>query len=354
MRRDDRPVVRERRVDHRQLQRRDLHVALADGQVLVVADRPRPVGAVGDPAAAGRVRGASVPALQLLRPGRDAVGVPERAGRAVALGLELVAVCAPRGVGQRSGDLVGQVDAGLLSDPVQARPVLERAAVRGGRVGQHAEVVEEVVRGDLDRVDQVERAVDGVAGVVPALAAEAVLAGVVEDRADAPHPALERCGGGDRLERRAGRARALVGAVDLRVARVGTEQRVVGRVRHRLGEHVGVIGRQRAHRVDLAVVRVHGHERAAVGRVVVVDRLLERLLADLLELGVERQLQVVARDRSRLGLDPDEVAKRVDLHLLGAVDARAGSGHTRPRGRTGRPSRSATLPRSRTAPPRPR
>ena len=48
-------AVGERRVDDRELQRADLHVALADSDVDVVTDRP--VRVVGDPAAAGRARG---------------------------------------------------------------------------------------------------------------------------------------------------------------------------------------------------------------------------------------------------------------------------------------------------------
>ena len=75
---------------------------------------------------------------------------------------------------------------GLAADPVVARPLLERPAVRmrgGIDVEQVAEVVEEVVVGDADRVDEVDVAVGGVPGVVKAKAAvrEAELAGVVVD-----------------------------------------------------------------------------------------------------------------------------------------------------------------------------
>ncbi len=49
--RDDPAVVGQRRVHDRQLQRRDLNVALADGGVDVVTDRP--VGGVGDAATSG-------------------------------------------------------------------------------------------------------------------------------------------------------------------------------------------------------------------------------------------------------------------------------------------------------------
>ena len=214
MRRDDRAAVRDRRVDDRELERRDLHVALADGEVLVVADRPRPVGAVGDPAAAGRML-----RLALERAGARCRTRP-RAG------------CAARATRRRGafpGLSSGRSIPVFCPIPYRCAQCWSAPPFGARRVGQHAEVVEEVVRGDLDRVDEVERAVDGVAGVVPALAAEAELAGVVERLADAPGPALERRGGGDRLERRAGRARALVRAVDLRVARVGAEQRVVRR-----------------------------------------------------------------------------------------------------------------------------
>ncbi len=200
--------------------------------------------------------------------------------------------------------------------------MLERAAVRvGGRVGvrHRAQVVEEVVRGHAEGVDHVEHAIHRAAGVVAALAGDAELAGVVVGVLGAPHAALHRRGGGDRLEGRAGRARALDRAVDQwEVARAVVEL-LVDRFRDRPGEDVRVEGGQRPHRVDLAVVGIHGHEGAAVGRVVGVDRLLERLLAHALEVQVERELERVAGRRRSLRQVAREVPQGVDLDAVGAV-----------------------------------
>src|SRR6202020_3372734 len=130
----------------------------------------------------------------------------ERPLRLVTLALELVALRAPAGVGERSRQLAGQIDPGRAPDPERVRPLVERPALGlsdGVRVRPDAEVVEEVVRGDADRVDEVQRPIDSAAGVLPALAAEAELARVVEQVVDRPQPALERRRRGDRLERRA-------------------------------------------------------------------------------------------------------------------------------------------------------
>ena len=304
----DGPAVGDRRVGGRELQRRHLHVTLADREVDVVADRPRPVGAVGDPAPSGRVLGLAL----------------ERPGRVVALGLELVDAVAPGRGREVAGDLAAQVDPGRAADSERPRPLLQRATVRvRGRVGvgERTEVVEEHVVGHPQRVGQVEHPVGGPARVAAALTVKAELAGVVVRVADVPRAALERRRGRDRLERRSGRAGALDRAIDQRVATRRVVELCVLGVGERLGENVRVERRVRAHRVDLARLRVHRHERAAVRRRVGADRLGERALAGLLEPDVERQPQVVAGDGRILSQRAGEPAERVDLDLLGAVPA---------------------------------
>ncbi len=323
MRAHDLAAVGQRRVDDGQLQRRHLDVALADREVDVVADRPRI--AVGDPAPARRRRvlGAAVPALELARAVDLPVGVAKRAGRVLALQLQRVAGRSPRGRRQRARHLARQVDPGVTPDPELPRPLLQRPALRHVDIGERAEVVEEDVVGDPDRAHQVDDAVGGVTGVVQAVRRprEAELAGVVIGVVDQPIPALQRRGGGDHLERRAGRPRALVGAVEQRVAVVRVDQLLVGRLRQvAAGEHRRVVAGQRAHAVDLAAVRVERHERPAGGRVE-AHRLLQRVLADPLQLHVERGPQVVAGLRRLAGQVAGRLAERVDLDLLLALRA---------------------------------
>src|SRR5205807_2458207 len=153
----------------------------------------------------------------------------------------------------------------LLDVKAQVRPH-DRASVGDGRVGHG-----QLERGDLHvaladgqvlvvarRPGAVRDAGHGVAGGVPAWAAEAELARVVEDVVHRPGAALERGGGGERLERRAGRAGALDGPVEQGVVRGRVVELGVDRLRHRLGEDVGLEGRVGAHRVDLAVDGVQG------------------------------------------------------------------------------------------------
>ena len=105
--------VGERRVRHRHLQRRGEQIALADGQVHVVADAPR--APVGD-AAAGDVP-ASL-ATQLF-------GGHTRA---------------PRTRRHQSGDLAGQVDSSLLAHAELVSLMLDHVAVCVGELAGFEEV----------------------------------------------------------------------------------------------------------------------------------------------------------------------------------------------------------------------
>ena len=306
VRADHGSAVGDRRVGDRELERRHLYVALPDREVDVVADGPGAVGAVSDP----------TPARSVLRLAL------EGPGGVVAFALEVVHVVPPGGRGQVPANFAAEVDAGGTADPERVRPLLKRAAIRVGRglgIGERAEVVEEHVVGHPDRVLQIEHAVGAAARVVAALPVEAELACVVVAVSHGPRPALQRRGSRDRLERGAGRACALDRAVDQRVAARGVVELRVHRRGHRLSEDVGVERGVGPHRVDLAVVRVHRHERAAVGRGIRGDRLPQRGLAGLLERNVQRQLEIVPGHRLDLAQRAREPPERVHLDPVGAV-----------------------------------
>ena len=213
VRRDDRAFaavhvgVGERRVGDRHLQRVGQQVALADGEVHVVADAPRAHFA-DDPAA--RRGGARV----------------RRRSPAGSRG-------APGGVGDHAFELARQVDAGLLADAQLVGLVLDHVAVGVGALADFEEVG---VGGDLQRFDEADGAVVGVAGVAERLRGDGDALARAEAFAGRDHAAFERRHGGDRLERGAGR----IGAVDGPVGeRAGRRAAALERVRIRLGQRFG-------------------------------------------------------------------------------------------------------------------
>ena len=132
--------VREGRVGDRHLQRVGQQVALADGEVHVVADAP---GAhFADDRAA-------------------AVGVFVFAGD-----LALVLALTPGGVGDDAFELARQVDAGVLPDAEFVGLVLDHVAEGVGALADFEEVG---VGGDLQRLHQADGAVVGMAGVAERL-----------------------------------------------------------------------------------------------------------------------------------------------------------------------------------------
>src|SRR4051812_6569228 len=299
------------RVRDGHLQRRGLDVALADREVDVVAHRP--LAHVGD---AATLRRGGVD--RVLRAERNVLLVP--AGR-LAPGDAL----APVPVGDEPRVLARQVDAGPAADAEVARHVLDDLGVRGVR--GDADGVEVDVGRDLDRIAQVDRPVGRLAGVAALLRAD-VDATAVGDRVGrgdvaGAHGGQRR----DRLERRPRRIQALQRAVEQRrTVGLGVELLVL-RERDRLGEERRVERGLGAHRVDLAALRVHGHERAGPRGVAVgirqPDGALQSLLALLLQPEVERELDLAARDGSapRAGELADEVAEGVDLEHARAVAA---------------------------------
>ena len=139
------------------------------------------------------------------------------------------------------------------------------------------------------------------------------------------HALLERGHRGDRLERRAGRIGRGDRAVEQRRAELLGAELVVALLRDRLGELVGVEARVGAEREDLAVARVHRHERARLGAVLGrrLDAAPERVVGGALELEVEREAQPLAL-RGLLAAHPPAVvarAERVDHDLREAVGA---------------------------------
>ena len=78
-------------------------------------------------------------------------------------------------------------------------------------------------------------------------------------------------------------------------------------------EHVGVEGRRRDHRQDLAVARIERHRAA--------DLLGEEALGLLLQLEVERELEVAAGPARLAQLLVHELAAAVDHHHAPAVGA---------------------------------
>ena len=193
VRADDLAAVGDRRVGDRHLQRVGLQVALADGEVDVVADRPRPVGELA--------------LLDADRPRR-----PASPGSVFCANASLRS----SGVGTRPAP------SPPTSRPVGAPSPSARAHSWIGppspscdvRLGAHD--VEEDVGGDLERALQVDAPVGDVAGVRELDPAVGHRAAVGDRPAGRQAAGVERRQRGDRLEGRAGRIDALGGAVDRR------------------------------------------------------------------------------------------------------------------------------------------
>ena len=162
--RDDRAAVGDRRVGDRHLQRVGLQVALAGGELDVVAGRPGPVGFAF-------LVELVAPVLRGQQP-----FCSRRAGRC-PVGRPMPSACAQ-----------------CCRSPV--------SHIRS------AQGVEEDVRGHFQRRDEADRAVRRFAGVLEDLAADFELAGVVDHFARGQIAAFERRDRGDRLEGRAGRVEA--------------------------------------------------------------------------------------------------------------------------------------------------
>ena len=275
---------RDAAIGHRDLDRRDLHVALADDHIGIVAARPR------------SVRGNVAPARRF-----------------------------PLGRGHEPLDLAADVDARLLPEVKPLHHLLD------GGVGQVAalafrrveEVLRDLVEHDVARVDDAAAEVEvPMAVVVPAplgrSGVEAVpLARAVPRasfreavfQAGEPGEGLEGGGSGIKARRHAVLQRRVRGIGVVDVVRLG------GKTSDPVRRVERGIARQRD---DAAVAHVHGHDRTtdalpctdnAVTR---RDKARERLVGGVLDRALDRQVHV--RPAGRLGLahHVHDVALRID------------------------------------------
>ena len=334
-------------VGHRHLQRGGEHGALADVLVRVVAGQ--------QDLGAGQTRSAQpgvVGALDLVRVGLELLAVAVLAAvRADALlqqvELGQLGLLVP-GLDQPLG-LRRQVDAGLgvepeqpghLGDGLRGRLVLLDHPVVVGVVVVQRELVVDGVAGLGDRRAQVDLAQLLALGVALGLAGlgDRQRAGAVVERGPVGRTAVELRRRGDQLEGRAGRVLALDHLVEQRVVGVlvqrddGGGVGVGARELEDLRVVRGIAGRGD----DLTGLRVHhdagsgGREVRPGGRVVQNTRLvrrdhrdglLEHVLQEALDAGVDAEDDVVAWDRFGVADHGGLVAVPVQGDLLDAVGA---------------------------------
>ena len=156
------------------------------------------------------------------------------------------------------GDLAREVDARRRAEPVLARPIREPVGAEHAR-----ELEEERVRRVADPAVDVAQAEADVVPVVEPRPAEGQEAAGPELRLRGDLLVGEAAGAGDELEGRARWEVALHGVVRERLVLVVDERR---EVLHRdpAREQVVVVARQADHREDLAGLRVHHDEHAAL------------------------------------------------------------------------------------------
>ena len=305
-----------------QLQRRNQHLALADGRDDVVAGGPPPLG-----------EGHRVLLVALPPVGR---------GGQIAVLLE------------RQGDATFQ------AQPVGGRRILDgRVEVVGVDVDRLADPVVVDVAGNGEAPDQVHVLVRLLAGVAVATARgwvagvhvaatpEDVCAGVVpelvgpRDRTHAEYALVPSGMCGEDLERGAGGVLALDRSVEHRQV-VGWIVQVGPLLRGEPSDgHVGVVRREGGHRQHVTHPRVQDHHRTTrcaeggqelAGTIGIgfgltgagqVDRPFQLPLHQVLHVDVDRQDHVVAGNRHHVEVLalPDDLAQAVHLHHLAARHA---------------------------------
>jgi hypothetical protein len=237
-----------------------------------------------------------------------------------------------------AGRLAGQGDAGRLAEPVPLRHRLDRlgAVAALPRPEVVAEVVEEHVVGGRQRARHVERPQRlvrvVVEGALPGAAWDGEAAGVVDERARADQPVVERGRGGDQLEGRSRRVQPRDRAVEQRLVRGRAGQAPVGRLADAADPHRRVVARVGRHRQHRAVARVQHHRGAALRRKrpagAAVDGVLQAV--DLPgEAGVELALQAEVDGEPQVlaghwlgdAEHPHDLALGVDLQPLQPVAA---------------------------------
>src|SRR5690606_37469426 len=262
----------------------------------------------------------------------DALGVAAvlLAGLAPGVLVGLPVVLLPLAVGDAAGDLVGQVDAGLLTEAELVGGLVEPVVrLLLGLVAAVAlpllvgEPVEDGVAGDLQGTAEADAAVALGLEVLEDLSADGVRAGALVGAVEGV-AGLYGGGGRDHLEDGAGCRQALGGAVEQRVVGLlaGEGRVVLGGDAADPG--VGVVGGVGGHGDDAAGLGLHDDDGSGVGLVVsvgvaVVDlagvfhRLVQLVLGDALDAGVDAGDEVGAGlGGVGLGLAED-AAELVDL-----------------------------------------
>ena len=213
-------------------------------------------------------------------------------------------------VGDEARCLVRQVDACLCAKAEHARVLLEAV---------DAEAVAHLVEVDVIRVRERRAEVQPAEGLAVGIALrdDPVMAGV-EDLLVRRDDAL--CQGSrtrDDLEGRARRVLTRDGLVVHRVVRVIVELVPVLR-RDAMREKVRVEGWTADHREDLAGLRIHDDGRRCV-RTDLRELLVDGLLGRLLQVDIDREFEIIARNRLLAAEDLHRLARHVDLDLLAAV-----------------------------------
>ena len=213
-------------------------------------------------------------------------------------------------VGDEARGLIRQVDARLCAKAEHARVLLEAV---------DAEAVAHLVEVDVIRVRERRAEVQPAEGLAVgvALRDDPVMAGV-EDLLVRRDDALgQGSRARDDLEGGARRVLTRDGLVVHRVVRVIVELVPVLR-RDAMCKEVRVEGRAADHREDLAGLRVHDDGRRCM-RADLRELLVDGLLGCLLQVDIDREFEIIARDRLLAAEDLHGLARHVDLDLLAAV-----------------------------------
>src|SRR5690606_1292330 len=277
------------------------------------------------------VTGAQAVAFEAVLVG-DLLGVAAAllAGPAPGVLVGLPVVGLPLAVGDAAGDLVGQVDAGLLAEAELVGGLVEPVlGVLLGLVAAGAlpllvgEAVEDGVAGDLPGPAEADPAEALRLEVLEDLAADGVRAGALVGAVEGV-PGVDRGGRRDDLEDGAGGRLALDGAVEQRVVAVLAGEAGVVLGGDAADPGVGVVAGVGGHGDDAAGLGLHDDDGPGLGLVVAVGvavvllagrlhRLVELVLGDALDAGVDAGDEVGAGlGRVGLGL-ADDAAQLVDL-----------------------------------------
>src|SRR5262245_18424187 len=225
-------------------------------------------------------------------------------------------------------DLGRQVDAGGRAEAVLLAPVAVPVDAEHGR-----RLVEERVARVPEAAVDVAHPETGTVPVADLESAEAEVARRANPGRDGDLLVGEDARARDELVGRAGRVLIADGVVDQRLLGI-VEELLVGLPADALAEDVVVVAWQADHRLDLAVLRVHHDDDAAL-EAGGLHAPLHRLLRELLLVLVEREPERAPGDRRLIcaenldlapggvTLDRLESVRAAELLLVGGLDARA-------------------------------